>query len=136
MLNKEGLTLLRGVTIALLIIQSIGAGIWWGILWRVPEMRRLFLAPEAPISTLFSFSLPDAILILMGGLVSAWGIAQRKTWAGVALSLHTGAIVYAGLYALALPLFSGGAWLGCVLMLPSMICLPLLLWKLYTEKAL
>ena len=126
----------RRVAIAFLSFQSLAAGLWWGLLWFAPTFRRPFLVPGSPDATLLSFFLPDMVLFIAGGLASAWGVARKTSWAWGVLALHTGAGVYAALYTLSLALLSGGWWIGFLLMLPTLIGLPIILWKLRPKGTL
>jgi len=121
---------IRTLAIAFLLLQAAGVLAWWATLLLVPDARQPFLAPNAPDSTLLAFIGADMALIVGGSLVTAYGLARRWSWAWVALCVHTGAVVYAALYALALPVFSAGGWLGGLLMTPSLVVLPVLVWLL------
>ena len=126
--------MMRTLIIAFLVLQGCGVLIWWGIVLVSPQARALFVAPGAPDSTLLAFLGADLLLYAGGSLVSAYGLAGGRGWAWTALCIHTGAAVYAALYGLALPLFSGGAWLGALLMCPSLIVLPFVLWHVGQER--
>lgn len=125
---------LRRLGIAFLTLQSVGATLWWILLLLAPQSRSLFLVPNAPESTLMGFLLPDLLLFIGGGLLSAWGLAKCTPWRHTALALHTGAATYAGLHTLALPLCGGHNYWGIVMMSPSLLFLPFLLWKMREEK--
>jgi hypothetical protein len=121
---------IRTLAIGFLVLQAVGLILWWATLLLVPDARQPFLAPNAPDSTLLAFIVADFTFIVAGSLLAAYGLARRRPWAWIVLCIHTGAVVYAALYALALPFFSGGGWLGALLMTPSLIVLPVLVWLL------
>jgi hypothetical protein len=117
-----------------LVAEGAGALVWWGVLLAVPAARRFFLAPGAPDSTLLAFGAADLILFAGGALASAYGLATRRRWAWPVLCVHAGAAAYAALYSLALPLVSGGGWLGAALMAPSLVVSPFLVWWLRPSR--
>jgi hypothetical protein len=122
---------LSRLAVLFLTLQGAGVIIWWLVLLLFPSIRVSFLAPGAPQSTLFAFVGADLLLYSGGSLVAAFGIARTQRWAWTALCIHAGAALYAALYGLALPIFSDvGAWLGAVMMAPSLVVLPSLLWLL------
>lgn len=110
--------------------EAVGTTVWWLMLWLKPETRQAFLAPMSPDSTLLAFALPDGIFYIGAALISAYGVAQRRKWAWPVLCIHTGAVVYAGLYGVSLLYITGKGWLGALLMLPSLVVLPFLTWRL------
>lgn len=120
----------RRIAVAFLLLQALGAVIWWLALFLAPAIRAAFLAPGAPASTLLAFCVPDLLLYVGAGVAAALGLARRRPWAWPLLCLHAGAAVYAALYALSLPLLSGGGWWGACLMAPSLVCLPYIVWSL------
>ncbi len=121
---------LRRLAVLFLILQGAGVVAWWVVIGLFPAARGPFLAPDAPDTTLLAFVGSDLALYAGGSIVAAIGLARRRRWAWGALCVHAGAGVYAALYGLALPLFSGGGWLGAIMMSPSLVVLPVLVWKL------
>ena len=93
------------------------------------------MAPNAPDATLLAFLGADLLLYAGGSFAAAYGLSRRRPWAWPVLCIHAGAAAYAALYGLALPLFSGGGWLGAALMTPSLIVLPVLVWRLRPRSA-
>jgi hypothetical protein len=124
----------RKLAIGFLLLQGTGTLAWWVLLMLYPPARMPFLAPGAPDSTLMVFIVPDLVIFISSALVAAYGLVKNRDWTWTALCVQMGAAVYAALYALALPLFSGGAWLGAAMMLPSLILLPLFSWLLRPES--
>jgi hypothetical protein len=116
------------LAIAYLIIQGVAVYAWWTILLLFPAAREPFKAPGAPDSTLLAFIGADLLVYAGGSLAAAYGLARRSSWAWPALCVNAGAAIYAALYALALPLFSGGAWLGALMMAPALVVSPALVW--------
>jgi hypothetical protein len=129
----EGRTGIRGLAVLFLVVQGAGVLVWWLVLLFFPPARAPFLAPDAPESTLFAFIAGDVVIYAGGSFLAAFGIARRRRWAWSALCVNAGAAVYAALYALMLPLLSGGAWLGAIFMFPSLVIMPLLVWLLRPE---
>jgi hypothetical protein len=124
----------RKLATGFMLLQGIGTLAWWVLLMLYPPARTPFLAPGAPDSTLLAFIVPDLAMFISSAFVAAYGLAKNRDWAWTALCVQTGAAVYAALYALALPLFSGSAWLGAAMMFPSLILLPLFAWLLRPES--
>jgi uncharacterized membrane protein (DUF2068 family) len=120
--------MVRTLSVTYLLVQGIAVYLWWGMLIFFPATREPFKAPDAPDSTLLAFLGADLLVYGGGSLVAAYGIAHHKEWAWMALCVVSGASVYGALYALTLPLFSGGAWFGALLMAPSLVVPPLLVW--------
>ena len=115
---------------AFLVLEGTGGTIWWVGMLAVPGWRTPFLAPGAPDSTLLALGPADLVFFLGGSFLSAWGLARQRFWSWPALCVHAGAACYAALTALALPLLSGGGWLGALLMAPAFLVLPVLVWRL------
>lgn len=132
--DQESSFRIRTLAISFLLLQAAAAAAWWAIMLLFPDARQPFLAPNAPDSTLLAFIVADMAFIVGGSLVTAYGLARRRNWAWVVLCIHAGAVVYAALYALALPFFSGGGWLGALLMTPSLVVLPALVWLLRPKE--
>jgi hypothetical protein len=121
---------LRAPAVWFLTVQGAGVVAWWAALLLFPSARSPFLVPGAPDETLFAFLGADLLLYAGGSFVAAYGLSRRCPWAWPVLCIHAGAVVYAALVGLALPLLSGGAWLGAILMAPSLVLLPILVWRL------
>ena len=128
--------LVRNLVILFLTLQGVGTFVWWALLFLIPVARAPFIAPGAPDSTLLAFLVPDLLIYAGGALVAAYGLLRRNAWAWPALCVNAGAAVYAALYALTLPLLSGGGWLGALMMLPSFVVLPAAVWLLRPERPL
>lgn len=112
-----------------LSVQSLAAILWWLILTLEPPSRAYFRPSNAPDSVLLAFALPDFLLFIGTALVAARLLLKRPKSAIIPLSIHVGAASYAALYCLAQWFSTGQAALAALLMLPSLILGPLLLWK-------
>jgi hypothetical protein len=117
-----------------LVVQGLAVIGWWTLLLLRPEIRQDFTAPGSPDATLLAFIVGDLTIYATGSLVAAYGLAYRRSWGWAALCVNTGAGVYAALYGLALPMFSGGAWIEALMMAPALVVLPALVWLLRPEK--
>ena len=126
--------LVRKLTSLFLALQGVGTFVWWAVLILYPPARKPFIAPGAPDTTLLAFFMPDLLIYAGGALVAAYGLLRQNAWAWPALCINAGASTYAALYALTLPFLSGGAWLGTLMMLPSLIVLPTAVWLLRPER--
>jgi len=93
-----------------------------------PASRSPFLAADAPDATLLAFIWADLLLFVGGSLVGGMGLLANREWAWPVLCVHTGAAVYAALYCLTLWFLDPHAWLGGVLMSPSLVVPPLITW--------
>jgi hypothetical protein len=122
---------LRRLAIGFLFAQAVGASLWWVVLIAWPASRPYFRAHDAPDSTLLAFAVADSLLFIGTSFGSAIGYWKQRRWAWPVLCVHTGAACYAALYCWTLTALTGGdAWLGAVLMTPSLVVPPLLLWFL------
>lgn len=113
-----------------LLFQSLGALLWWLILWLEPKSRALFRPHDAPDSVLFAFALPDFVLFIGAALWAARALMKNPKTAIVPLSLHLGAASYAALFCLMQWVLTGEAGLAALLMVPSTVVGSLLLWNI------
>lgn len=118
--------IVRWAAIVYLVLQGAGAIAWWVVLWVWPASRTRFLASSAPDATLLAFAFPDLVLFAGASLLSAVGLAKRRSWAWPVLCIHSGAGVYAALYCVALAWHDAHASLGAIMMAPSLVALPLI----------
>jgi protein-S-isoprenylcysteine O-methyltransferase Ste14 len=126
---------LRKIAIYFILLQSAAVAVWWIVICIDPPFRSYFLLPNSPDANLLAFLLPDSVLYFSAALLAAYGLSRKEDWAWPMLCVSTGAIVYAGLYAVGLMVFSGGyAWMGAILMFPPMIIMSLLAFQLHPEK--
>lgn len=124
------LTLVRRAAVVYLTLQGLGGLAWWCMLWGWPASRPWFLASGSPATTLWAFAPADLLLFVAGSWLAAYGLGRRRRWAWGLLCLHAGAAVYAALYCLMLGWLDPRAWLGALLMSPSLVVPPLLAWIL------
>lgn len=110
------------------LIQALGIAAWWLALVGHPPLRTAFLVPGSADLTLFAFVLPDVLLGVIAGVVATIGLRSGRAWGRDALLLVTGAMGYAALYCVVVAL-AGGGWWGAALMLPSLVVLPWLCWR-------
>jgi predicted MFS family arabinose efflux permease len=121
----------RRLGIAFLLAEAVGAAAWWGLLLAWPPSRASFLARGAPDATLLAFGVADGVLYVGTAAAAAVGLANRRRWAWPVLCAHAGAAAYAALYCWTLTALTGGdAWLGAVLMTPSLVVPGWVAWKL------
>ena len=124
---------IRTLVVLFLVLQGMGTLAWWATLFLLPATREPFLAPGAPDTTLLTFFAPDLLVYVASSLFAAYGLSRGASWAWPALCVNAGAGVYAALYALTLPLWSSGGWLGATLMSPALVVLPIAVWLLRPE---
>jgi len=121
---------IRRLGVVFLRLQGIAAALWWFALLLEPRLRQPFLAPSAPTTTLLTLIVADLIFFVGGSLLSAHGLARQRAWAWPILCIHAGAASYAALSALTLSILTDGAWLGALLMAPSLVVPLALAWRL------
>src|SRR5262245_30283929 len=119
-----------------LLVQGVGAFVWWVVLVVWPASRAPFLAMGAPDSTLFAFAAPDGVLFIGTAGAAAYGFWTRRLWAWPVLCVHAGAAGYAALCCWALVVLTrGDALLGAALMFPSLVVPGMLVWMLRPRGA-
>lgn len=121
----------RRAAAAYLLAQSVAVSLWWAMLFAAPRTRRAFLPDAWPDEVLLALMLPDMAALIGAGFLAAWGIRGNAPWAWPVLAVHAGAMLYATLFAFAIPLFGGGGGaLGALLMAPPAAVTGALLWLL------
>ena len=113
-----------------LLIQSLGASLWWLELWLFPATRVYFRPANAPDAVLIAFFLPDAVGFIGAAMWAAWLLWRAPKRALLPLALHVGAASYAAFYCFSQWLLTGEAPLAALFMAPSLVASPLLLRKL------
>lgn len=113
-----------------LLFQSLGAVLWWLVLWLEPKSRALFRPLGAPDSVLLAFALPDFVLFIGAALWAARALMKNPQTATVPLALHVGAASYAALFCIMQWVLTGEAGLAALLMAPSFFVGSLLLWNI------
>lgn len=102
-------------------LQGVAIILWWLLLLLYPLSRAYFQMDSASEATLLAFWLPDLLLLAFGSLVASCFCFRGNSMELVVLWLVCGAISYASLYCLAFALLTNAAWLGVILMLPTML---------------
>ena len=119
---RDSLMPLRRFAVAYLLATAVGASAWWALLLMWPAARGPFLANSAPDATLLAFAVADGALFVGTAGGCAVGVWKRRPWAWPLLCVHAGAAGYAALYCWTLTAITGGdAWLGAVMMTPSLV---------------
>ncbi len=113
-----------------LLIQSLGAILWWIILWLEPRARPYFRPHDAPDSVLLAFALPDFVFFIGAALLAARRLWKTPQTARGPLLLHVGAASYGALYCIAQWLMTGEAALAALLMMAPLLAGSWLLWDL------
>ncbi len=113
-----------------LVFQSLGALLWWLVLWLEPKSRAFFRPSDAPDSVLLAFALPDFVWFIGAALWAARALMKKPKSAIMPLALHVGAASYAALFCLLQWILTGEAGLAALLMAPSVIAGSLLLWNI------
>ena len=111
-----------------LLIQAMGATIWWVALWFIPQSRAYFRPSNTPDSALLAFFLPDLIFFIGAAIWAAIALWRTPKSALMPLALHVGAASYAALYCLQQWLMTGEAAIAALAMAPSLIIGAILLW--------
>jgi hypothetical protein len=119
----------RRLAIAFLAAQAAGALVWWCLLLFWPASRAHFRAQDAGDTSLLAFFAADLALFAGASGACAYGWWKRRSWTGPCLWVHAGAAAYAALYCVTLTLLTAGdAWLGALLMSPSLVVPGWLAW--------
>ena len=126
---------IRQFAIGFLLIEAVGATLWWLMLWLFPSTRSWFLPPNVPEVVLLSFLLPDLIFFIGAAIVAAWGFTKKRAWAWPILCAHCGGVWYATFFTFALcwwerSVFPRDGYVGVLLMTPCAIALTMLVWQL------
>lgn len=99
--------------------QAGAISLWWILLWRFPELRRLFLPATSPEHDLLAFWLPDLALGALGSLLAAVLFFTRAPWLIPLVWTVTGAMLYAALYCFTWSFLTDSAWWNVALMTPA-----------------
>ncbi len=115
--------------------EGVAVVAWW--IWLVldPRAMRYFLPRSFPDHVLHAIAIGDLLLYGVLAIVAAIGWQRRQPWAFTALCLHTGAVMYAGLFGWGMVVATGEAWLGACLMTVPMVILPCYIRILGSERA-
>ena len=92
------------------LLQGLGAGLWWLMMWWFPLSRGYFRTSRMSEQALLDFAWPDIPLVVFGSLFCAWALwkvpkspwTQRLVWAMVGITF------YPTLYVAGATLMTGG----------------------------
>lgn len=113
---------LRRFAVVYFLSTAAGAAAWWALLFMWPAAREHFRAATAPDVTLLAFAVADGVLFVGTAAGCAFGVWRERSWAWPVLCIHAGAAGYAALYCWTLTALTGGeAWVGAVMMTPSLV---------------
>ena len=101
------------------MIQATAVTIWWAVLHLFPESIWWFHPVDWPAESLFSFRIPDVVLLVLGSLLAALTVILSKAWAHVAVWSVAIAAWYPTLYCLGASIETDSAWLATA----SMTCM-------------
>ncbi len=119
---------LRVLSITYLLLQCASLAAYWLLLWLMPSVRKPFLAPGAPDSTVLAFAAGDLTIYFGASLAAAYALWRDRRWAWPALLVHAGAAIYAASYAALLAVYEPSRWLGALMMAPALLIPPALAW--------
>ncbi|RYG66603.1 hypothetical protein EON80_15110, partial [bacterium] len=105
-------------------LQSVGAALWWTMLWTAPSSRAYFRPSQTPDSALLSFFLSDSILFIGAAVWAARALVRKDGSAQLPLALHSGAAIFGSLYCLMQWLLTGEAFLAALFMAPCLLIGP------------
>jgi hypothetical protein len=115
-LKPASCTMLRRLAPHLLIFSATSTLLWWLALWLWPAFQVFFMPRGAPAWVLWSFLLPDILLLVALPLYIAHLLRRSSRRAWPLLCVHCGSVVYATLMTIALCVWSHSAWLGAFAM--------------------
>lgn len=107
----------RRLSIAYLILQSLGVLVWWIGLVTNSSFRYNFIDAQSE-NSLFAFAIGDMVLLFVLPIFVCVGIVKAKRWTVPLAWLHAGAALYATMWAISMTVLNPSLWLGGVLMLP------------------
>ena len=117
----------RVLAVWVLAFQSAAGLAWWIVMALRPDLRSLFV--PGPPEVLWALLVPDMVLFVAAGLLSAFLLSRRSSGAFPVLLMHLGGVVYASLYTWGLCILYQEAWLGALFMTPPLLITPFLAWK-------
>lgn len=110
-----------------LAVEAAAIVAWWIVLATSPVIRARFHPPGTPSSTVTSFVVAEAALVLVLAL-AAVGVWQQRRWAPPAAWAAAGAMTYAALFCVGQWLVTGGAALAMIAMIPAATATVALAW--------
>ena len=110
----------RPVITLALAAEALAIVGWWIALAAAPAVRARFHPPGTPSSTVTSFVVAEAALVLVLA-VAAVGVWRQRPWAASARWTAAGAMTYAALFCVGQWMVTGGAALAMIAMLPAAV---------------
>ncbi len=101
-------------------IQGFLVALWWGLLLAWPDLR-VWFEPSGRPEILDAFWLGDGVLLCVGSLLAAFGVARGAPWAPAVTWIVLGGFAYATLYCAGLVLHAGAPWWPVVTMAPACV---------------
>ncbi len=106
--------------VAFLTAEAVGGLVFWALLlWRPGTVGALAPAGVSPEHAR-GLALADLPLLVGAATAAARGLARGRFWASSILTLHAGAMAYAGLAIWGLAIAAGGPFWAALLVTPSM----------------
>ncbi len=99
-----------------LVFQSACVAAWWALLHFVPLSIDSFKPEAWQPETLLSFWLPDAVMLVLGSLATAFAIGSKKDWGKLSIWALAAAIWYPTLYCIAISIRTDEAWIASAMM--------------------
>jgi hypothetical protein len=104
-----------------LVVQALAGVVWWSALALSPTLRSWFeLSPGRP-EAVDAFLVADVLVVVLGSLVAARGVAGGARWAGAAVAFTTGGLAYATLYLVGWVALTGTGAALLALMVPPTV---------------
>ena len=110
----------RTVIATALAAEALAIVGWWLVLATAPAIRARFHPPGTPSSTVTSFVVAEAALVLALA-VAAVGVWRQRAWAQPARWAAAGAMTYAALFCVGQWLVTGGAALAMIARLDAIL---------------
>ncbi len=98
-----------------LVAEALGTLVIWALLWRDPTLGAWFLPPDVAPELIWTFVGADMLTFVALPLAAGHGVFHGCRWAGPALWLHAGGVLYAAVLAISLTVATG-AGLACTLL--------------------
>lgn len=99
-----------------LVFQSASVAAWWALLLLIPRSIDWFKPEAWQPETLLSFWLPDAFLLVLGSLATAYAIGSKKDWGKLSIWALAAAIWYPTLYCIGVSIRTDEAWIASAMM--------------------
>lgn len=110
---------MRSTVLCYLLMQAALVVLWWLMIAADPSVHAWFSIPGSPAASLLAFAAPNLVVIAGGSVVAALAIARRSPHRHAIAWLVAGAVSHGAAYSAAVPVLTGSAWIGALLMLPA-----------------